>query len=108
MAISNEKFFVEGTPNRLGAHHTDDAKRKLSEATKRQFQDPIARENHRKSLVLHTGLVWINNGSINKKVTPEAFAETYSGWNKGRLLGDVKFYEHSNRKRDITTGKFIR
>ncbi len=57
----------------------------------------------------HKNKVWINNGSKNKRVvTNHLNTYTRNGWQVGRLLtGAVKFYEHGNRKRCPTTGRFL-
>ena len=112
MAVSNEKFFMTGPHPNKGGKQSEETKALIGKAAKRQFENPEARQRHLKAFLEcggnHVGKIWINDGSKNKRVTQKIFETQFQGWNKGRLLGDVKFYEHSNRKRDTITGKFIK
>ena len=54
----------------------------------------------------HKNKIWINNGTINKRIFTEHII-FYPEWNTGRLLGEVKFYKHGNRKKD-NTGRFTK
>lgn len=109
-AVANRKFYCTSWGPRP---HSDQTKNKLRVRNKEQFSDPEKRKRHLegciKSNASHSDKIWINNGEINKRVTPENYELNFSSWTKGRLFkeGQTKFFEHGNRKRDLKTGKFI-
>lgn len=78
-------------------HHakTEASKRKLRDATKKQFENPEKREKHRIACIEKNssrGKIWINKNGKNKKVTQEIFSSEYEkdGWVKGRHFPNDK------------------
>ena len=79
----------------------------------KQFNDPIKRQNHKKACIEkkcgHDGTIWINDGINNKRIYPSDLIEyEKNDWIKGRLLGEIKFFNHGNRNRDLKTGRYLK
>ena len=83
----------------------------LRQANKIQFDNPALRERHRQACIdknaNHKNTIWINNSVKNKRIYIEELDEyLISGYTKGRLLGDIKFYKHGNRNRNLDNGQY--
>lgn len=97
LSLRNKKRYEDNPLERI----------KARERTIEQFSDLEQKRKHKEKCNGHKGKMWINDGINNKRASPEEFENLKDfGWVVGRLLGEVKFFEHGNRKRDIMTGKF--
>ena len=90
---------------------SEKTKDKLRQANKIQFDNPALRERHRQACIdknaNHKNTIWINNSVKNKRIYIEELDEyLISGYTKGRLLGDIKFYKHGNRNRNLDNGQY--
>lgn len=84
---------------------SENTKNKLRIAANLQFSDPIKKQKHFDACIAknanHKNSIWINNGKENKRIYENELVQYLNiGFVKGRLLGEVKFYEHGNRNRD--------
>lgn len=57
-----------------GKKHTLESKEKMSKAVKGKF----------------IGTIWINNGSINKRIDPSEYSDSYPLWSLGRIKTDSR------------------
>jgi hypothetical protein len=102
MSINGEKFY--------NTEVSDDTKKKLRIAAKKQFEDENIRLYHKKRCLEtnahHVGKIWITDGINNKRIYPNELHRFSDKWRKGRTLGEIKFWKHGNRKRDPLTGRY--
>lgn len=93
---------------------TAERKALAREITIKQFANTELREFHLQRCyetnAMHIGTIWINNGNVNKRVTPEKFQSEFPDWNKGRMFkdGETIFYEHNERRRCPKTGRYLK
>jgi hypothetical protein len=92
---------------------SEEVKEKLRKANATQFSCEEKRKTHLTAVLNsngnHKGSCWVNDGKTNKRIKPEEVDKCLnSGWVRGRLLGEKKFYEFSKPNRDVISGRFLK